>query len=62
MAKFKNVSGEDLLVPHPAGGQRLVLAGATHDDADMIGEPCQESIWQPVKPSSKAADNDSQEG
>lgn len=61
MAKFKNVSGVDLLVPHPTGGQRLVLAGATHDDADMIGEPCQESIWQPVKPSSKTAE-DSQEG
>jgi hypothetical protein len=61
MAKYKNVSGVDRLVPHPNGGARLVLAGATHDDADMVGEPCQESIWQPVKPS-KAADNDSQEG
>lgn len=60
--KYKNVSGVDLLVPHPSGTQRLVLAGALHDSADFIGDPSgQPEKWQAAK-APKASNDDSQEG
>jgi len=53
MAKVKNVSGSDLLVPWLGG--RLVLAGAVVDvpDEDVESYTCQESNWAAVKPTKK---------
>lgn len=49
MAKIKNVSGEDLLVPGLGG--RLVLAGAVVEVPDEEAESytCQESNWALAK-------------
>lgn len=49
MAKFKNVSGVDLIVP--ALGGRLVISGAEveFDDEAAEGLKGQDVNWQPVK-------------
>lgn len=48
MAKIKNVSGEDRIVPSLGG--RLVLDGAVADvpTEDVYAYTCQESNWAPV--------------
>lgn len=48
MAKIRNVSGENLLVP--ALGGRLVLEEAVVEveDADVYGFTCQEPNWAPA--------------
>lgn len=57
MAKIKNVSGEDRLVPGLGG--RLVLAGAVVEvpDEDAHAYTCQETNWAPAdKAATKAHD------
>ena len=57
MAKIKNVSGEDRLVPGLGG--RLVLAGAVVEvpDEDALAYTCQETNWAPAdKAAHKAHD------
>lgn len=57
MAKIKNVSGEDRLVPGLGG--RLVLAGAVVEvpDEDAFSYTCQEANWSPAdKAAQKAHD------
>lgn len=51
MAKIKNVSGEDLLVP--GLGDRLVIAGAVVEVPDEAAESytCQASTWKAVSKS-----------
>lgn len=58
MAKIKNVSGEDLIVPGLGG--RLILAGAVVDVAteDVHAYTCQESNWAPVDKSATKAHDD----
>jgi hypothetical protein len=48
MAKIKNVSGEDLLVPGLGG--RLVIAGAVVEVPDEVAESytCQPPNWAPA--------------
>lgn len=55
MAKIKNVSGEDRLVPGLGG--RLVLAGAVVEvpDEDAYSYTCQESNWAPADKAAKQA-------
>lgn len=63
MAKFKNISGEDLLSA-PLNG-RLVLAGQVVDVPDDLAKEYvwAAPFWEPVKESkAKAADNESLEG
>lgn len=64
MAKIKNVSGEDRIVP--ALGHRLVLAGQVIEVPDDAAESytCQVPTWEAVKePKAKsAADSNSREG
>lgn len=62
MAKVKNVSGEDRLVP--ALGDRLVLAGQVVEVPDEVAETytCQTANWQaaddkPAPKSSKSKEN-----
>ena len=49
MAKIKNVSGEDLLVP--GLGHRLVISGAVVEvpDDDAESYTCQTTIWAEAK-------------
>lgn len=55
MAKIKNVSGEDRVVPILGG--RLVMAGQVFDvDADAVyGYTCQTGIWEPADADAKKA-------
>lgn len=55
MAKIKNKSGDDRIVPGLGG--RLVLAGALVelDAADVASYTCQTSIWEPADDEACAA-------
>lgn len=54
MAKIKNVSGEDLLVP--GLGDRLVIAGAVVEVPDEVADSytCQKSTWASAEAATKA--------
>jgi hypothetical protein len=58
VAKIKNVSGEDRIVPGLGG--RLVPAGAVVDVdvEDVYAYTCQEPNWAPVDTEAKAAHKD----
>jgi hypothetical protein len=55
MAKIKNVSGEDRLVPSLGG--RLVIAGAVVDvpTEDVYAYTCQEPNWAPANKEAQTA-------
>lgn len=59
MAKIKNVSGQDLIVPGIGG--RLIIAGAVVEvpDADTHSYTCQESNWAPADKAATKAHEES---
>lgn len=54
MAKYKNVSGGDLIVP-TLTGSRLVVAGAVLDDTEVGGHLNQPGVWEPADDEAQAS-------